>query len=366
MLKFGHMNINNEKPYNLLPFLPPDIDLDDVEILKKVNTANIALSKLEGSSLAIPNRNLLIEPLSVREAVASSGIENINTTVAEIFQAELFPEKIQSKAQKETLHYKDALRVGFALIKKQGFLNTNSFLEIQKILEPNKSGVRKLPGTSIKNSSTGEILYTPPEGEDLIRELLKNYETYFNNFSDNVDPLIKLAILHYQFEAIHPFYDGNGRTGRILMVLYLILSERLELPILFISGFINKNRSDYYRLLNSVTKNGNWKEWILFILNAIETQSLETAKTVSEIKKMHHQYKETIKNKLPKIYTAELVDYLFANPFYSQQSLAQIVGKERKTSAKYLNSLLNENLIKAFRFKREKIYYCPELLKLLS
>lgn len=360
------MNINNEQPYNSLAFLPPDLNLDDVEILKKVNTANIALSKLEGSSLAIPNRNLLIEPLSVREAVASSGIENINTTVAEIFQAELSPEKIQSKAQKETLHYKDALRVGFALIKKQGFLNTNSFLEIQKILEPNKSGIRKLPGTKIENSSTGEILYTPPEGEGIIRGLLKNYEDYLNNFSDDVDPLIKLAILHYQFEAIHPFYDANGRTGRILMVLYLMLSGRLELPILFLSGYINQHRSDYYRLLNSVTKNGSWKEWILFILNAVEVQSFETAKTVSEIKKMHHHYKESIKSKLPKIYTAELVDYLFANPFYNQQSLAQIVAKERKTSAKYLNSLLDENLIQVFRFKREKIYYCPELLKLLS
>jgi len=360
------MDIDPKKPYNQLPFLPPKINLDDVAILKKVNAANIALSKLEGSSLAIPNRNLLIEPLSVREAVASSGIENINTTVAEIFQAELFPDKAQSKAQKETLHYKDALRVGFSLIQKQGFLHTNSFIEIQKILEPNKAGIRKLSGTSIANSSTGEILYTPPDGEDTIRRLLENYELYFNNFSDDVDPLIKLAILHYQFEAIHPFYDGNGRTGRILMVLYLILSKRLELPILFISGYINQHRSDYYRLLSAVTRDAVWKEWIMFILNAVETQATETAKTVTQIKKMHKEYKETIKDKLPKIYTAELVDYLFANPFYSQQRLSQAVDKERKTAAKYLNSLLEEKLIEAFKFKREKVYFCPELLRLLS
>ena len=360
------MNIDPQKPYNHLPLLPPGVNLDDVGILKKVNAANIALSKLEGSSLAIPNRNLLIEPLSVREAVASSGIENINTTVAEIFQAELFPEREQSKAQKETLHYKDALRVGYALIQKQGFLHTNSFLAIQKILEPNKGGIRKLPGTSIKNSTTGEILYTPPEGEDIIRQLLGNYESYFNNFSDDVDPLIKLAILHYQFEAIHPFYDGNGRTGRILMVLHLILAKRLELPILFLSGYINQHRSDYYRLLGDVTKYANWKEWILFILNAVETQATETAEKVTLIKKMHNDYKEKIKDRLPKIYTAELVDYLFANPFYSQQRLSQVVGKERKTAAKYLNSLLDEKLIEAFKFKQEKVYFCPELLKLLS
>lgn len=360
------MRFDPKQPFNQLPSLPPKIDLDDIQILKKVNSANIALSKLDGSSIAIPNRELLIEPLSVREAVASSGIENINTTVAEIFQAVLFPEKEISKAQKETLHYKDALLVGFGLLQKQDFLHTNSFLEIQKILEPNKAGIRKLPGTSIKNSVTGEIIYTPPEGEDLLRRLLQNYENYYNNFADDIDPLIKLAILHYQFEAVHPFYDGNGRTGRILMVLYLILAKRIELPILFISGFINTHRSDYYRLLNRVTKDDGWKEWILFILNAVETQATETATTVTAIKLMHRSYKSTIKEKLPKIYSADLVDYLFANPFYSQQRLAETLGKERKTAAKYLNALLEISLIEAFKFKREKVYFCPKLLKLLS
>lgn len=360
------MNFDPKKPFNQLPFLPPQINLDDVEILKKVNSANIALSKLAGSSLSIPNQNLLIEPLTVREAVASSGIENINTTVAEVFQAELFPKMKMSKAQKETLHYKDALRVGFMLIKKQGFLHTNSFLEIQKIIEPNQAGIRKMPGVYIGNFATKEIIYTPPEGEERIRQLLKNYEDYYNNLNKDIDPLIYLAILHYQFEAIHPFSEGNGRTGRILMVLYLILAKRLELPILFISGYINKHRSDYYRLLNSVTAQSAWKEWILFILNAIEIQSAETAQTVLIIKDMHKEYKNTIKEKLPKIYSADLVDYLFANPFYSQKSLSKAIGKERKTAAKYLNSLLKEDLIEAFKFNREKIYFCQRLLKILS
>jgi Fic family protein len=360
------MNFDSKKPFNLLPFLPPKIDLDDVQILKKVNLANIALSKLEGSSLSIPNRKLLIEPLSVREAVASSGIENINTTVAEIFQAELFPGKEISKAQKETLHYKDALVAGLSFIQKLGFLHTNSFLEIQKILEPNKAGIRKLPGTSIKNSITGEIIYTPPEGEAVLRQLLQNYENYYNDFDDDVDSLIKLAILHYQFEAIHPFYDGNGRTGRILMVLHLVLAKRIELPILFISGFINEHRSDYYRLLNRVTKEAAWRDWILFILNAIEVQATETAQTVTAIKQMHKEYKNTIKNKLPKIYSADLVDYLLTNPFYSQQSLSRAIDKERKTAAKYLNALLEIELIEVFKLGREKIYFCPKLLKLLS
>ena len=359
------MKFDPKKPFNELPLLPPDINLDDVEILKKVNSANIALSKLEGSSIAIPNRDLLVEPLTVREAVASSGIENINTTVAEVFQAEAFPDMKMTKGQKETLHYKDALIVGYALIKKHGFLNTNSFIEIQRMIEPNKP-IRKLPGTNLRSSATGEILYTPPEGEERIRQLLKNYEDYYNDFDHDIDPLIRLAILHYQFEAIHPFEDGNGRTGRVLMVLYLILSKRLEIPILFISGYINKNRPEYYRLLNQVTADSAWKEWIFFILNAIEIQAKETAKTITDIKNMREEFKESIKTKQPKIYSADLVDYLFANPFYSQQGLSKAIGKERKTSAKYLNSLLEEKLIETFKFKREKIYFCPRLLKLLS
>lgn len=360
------MQFDPKKPYNQLPFLPPSIDLNDVDILKKVNLANISLSKLEGSSMSIPNRNLLIEPLSVKEAVASSGIENINTTVAEVFQAEVFVDREISKEQKETLHYKDALRMGYAFIKKQGFLNTNSFLAIQKILEPNKAGIRKLPGTNIKNSITGDVIYTPPEGEDRILGLLKNYEDHYNSFDGDVDPLVNLAILHYQFEAIHPFLDGNGRTGRILMVLHCILSQRLELPILFLSGYINQHRTEYYRLLDLVTTESAWKEWILFILNAIEIQAAETAKTVVKIKEMREEYKLAIKDKLPKIYSADLVDYLFANPFYSQQRLSQHISKERKTAAKYLNLLVEEGLIEASKIKREKIYFCPKLLKLLS
>lgn len=354
------------KPYNSLPQLPPNFNFDDIAILKKLNKANIALSRLEAGSFAIPNRTLLLEPLSVREAVASSGIENINTTVAEVFQAELFPEREITKEQKETLHYRDALRVGYQLIHKHTFLHTNGFLEIQGILEPNKKGIRKLPGTSIKNSVTGEVLYTPPEGEVLIRDFLKNYEEYYNNFSDDIDPLLKMAVLHYQFEAIHPFYDGNGRTGRILMVLYLILAKKMELPILFISGYINKNRSEYYRLLREVTSQENWRDWILFILNAVESQASETHITVKKIRDLQEQYKNTMKEKLPKIYSADLVEFLFANPFYNQEQLSKKVGVHPNTAAKYLNFLLVEKFLESFKHKKAKIYFNPEFLKLLS
>lgn len=354
------------KPYNNLPLLPPKCNFDDVRILKKVNKANIALSKLEASSIAIPNRTLLIEPLSVREAVASSGIENINTTVAEVFQAELFPGKEVTKEQKETLHYRDALRVGYMLIQKNHFLNTNSFLEIQGILEPNKKGIRKLPGTSIKNSTTGEVRYTPPEGEGNIRDLLKNFENYYNDFSDDIDPLVKMAVLHYQFEAIHPFYDGNGRTGRILMILYLILAKRLELPILFISGYINNNRSEYYRLLRGVDSKEGWVEWILFILNAVETQAAETHETIKSIKELQDSYRERMKVELPKIYSADLVEFLFANPFYNQEQLSKRIGVHVNTAAKYLNSLLEAGFIDSFKHKTAKIYFNEKFLDLLK
>ncbi len=358
---------NPNKPYNELPKLPPDFNFDDVEILKKVNSANIALSKLSGIAHSIPNRKLLIEPLSVKEAVASSGIENINTTVEEVFQASLFDESKLTKEQKETLHYKDALLTGFELIEQKGFLNTNSFIEIQSILEPDKSGIRKIPGVKIANISTGETLYTPPEGEELIRDLLKNLEDYYNDVNDqNVDVLIKTAVCHYQFESIHPFLDGNGRVGRILMVLQLILAQRLQTPVLFLSGYINKNRAEYYRLLREVTSRDNWKIWIMYILTAIEEQSNETTSTVIKMNDLTQKYRAEIKLKLPKIYSADLVEFLFSYPFYTQKKISKSMNLNRNTSLKYLNALLEAGFVESFKSQKENIYYSPIFVSLLK
>lgn len=358
---------NPNEPYNDLPHLPPDFDFNDLEIWKKVNAANIALSRLSGEAKSIPNREVLIEPLSFREAVASSEIENINTTLDEAFQATYIDEKDLKKEQKETKNYRNALLTGYELIKKKGFLNTNSFIEIQSTLEPDKTGIRKIPGVSIKNSSTGEIYYTPPVGEDLIRKLLANFESYFNNFDDDIDPLIKMAVLHYQFECIHPFYDGNGRTGRILMVLYLSLAKRLELPILFISGYINTHRSEYYKLLREVTNSDAWKKWILFILDAVEHQSNNTTIAVAGIRELMYKYREQISQKKPKIYSAELVEYLFSFPFYSQSSMQKKLGiASRNTASKYFSELKELNLIKEEMYKNDKIYFCPEFHDLLK
>jgi Fic family protein len=361
------MSFNPIKPYNDLPLLPPDFNFDDIEILKKVNKANIALSRLSGEAKSIPNRKVLIEPLTFREAVASSEIENIHTTVEEAFQATYFVEEELKKEQKETKYYREALLTGYNEIKQRGFLNTNSFIEIQSHIVPEKAGIRKIPGVKIQNHTTKEVLYTPPDGEILIRKLLADFEKYFNDFTDDIDPLIKMAVLHYQFESIHPFLDGNGRTGRILMVLHLCLALRLELPILFISGYINQHRSDYYKLLRGVTKNKNWKDWVLFILDAVEEQSVKTSQSVTGIRELMKNYRETISSKLPKIYSAELVEYLFSYPFYSQSSMQSKLNiASRNTASKYFSELMNIGIINAQKYKNDKVYFCPKFHQLLK
>ncbi len=359
-------DFNPNKPFNQLPSLPPDFSFDDVEILKKVNRANIALSKLSGIAMAIPNRKLLIEPLTVREAVASSGIENINTTVEEVFQASLFDESRITKAQKETLYYRDALLSGYEMLNQKGFLNTNSFIKIHSVLEPDKKGIRRIPGVKIINRANNETLYTPPDGESTIRNLLKNFENYYNSPDDDVDSLIKVAVCHYQFESIHPFLDGNGRVGRILMVLQLILAKRLELPILFISGYINKNRAEYYRLLREVTIKGNWKAWVNYILTAIEDQSLETTSTVIKIRDLMQDYRDKLKSKLPKIYSADLVEFIFTYPFYNQKIMMEVFSVSRKTSALYFSLLEENNFITSMKIGRDLIYYAPRFVNLLK
>ena len=361
------MSFDPLQPYNELPHLPPNFNFDDVEILKKVNRANIALSRLSGEAKSIPNREVLIEPLSLREAVASSEIENIHSTLEEAFQVTFFDQMELKKEQKETKNYRDALTAGYKLLNDRGFLNTNSFETIQAILEPDKVGIRKIPGVQIKNISTGEVLYTPPVGEDLIRTLLKNFEDYFNTFDDNVDALIKMAVLHYQFESIHPFLDGNGRTGRMLMVLHLCLSKRLELPILFISGYINSHRSDYYRLLRQITRDNNWREWILYILDAVEEQSIKSTTSVTGIRNLMQEYRNKISTDLPKTYSAELVEYLFSYPYYTQSAMQQKLNiTSRNTASKYFSELQTVGILKEEKYKKEKIYYCPAFHELLK
>lgn len=357
---------NNNKPYNKLPLLPPKVNFDDVELLKLVNRANNSLYELKGVANVLPNRFILVSPLSIREAVASSGIENINTTVSEALKADALYKKSEiSGAEKEILHYRDALLKGYDLLIKNGFLNTNSFIEIQSALEPNKSGIRKIPGVKIANSITKEIIYTPPEGQEIILNKLKNFEDYFNNkegFYD-IDPLIRMAAMHYQFEAIHPFLDGNGRTGRILMILYLVMVSRLDLPILFLSKYILENRDKYYKLLNSVTREERWKEWVIYILNGVDEQAQTTKKEILKIKRLMEEYKNM---EMGITMTPKLIDYLFSNPFYSQNKLTERMGIHRNTASKYFQKLEKAGIVKRFKYKQGYVYYNQKFLKILS
>lgn len=359
---------NRAIPYNQLPLLPPNFNFDDVALLKLVNKTNNSLFELKGMSNILPNKGVLVSPLTIREAVASSGIENINTTVAEALKADvIYKESELVGVEKEILNYRNALCEGYKMLLKDGFLSTNSFIKIQSVLEPNKTGIRKIPGVKVGSSKTGEVVYTPPESYDVIMNKLKNFEDYFNNHEnfDDIDPLVRMAVMHYQFEAIHPFLDGNGRTGRIIMILYLVLTKRLELPILFLSKYILENREDYYRKLRAVTEHEAWMDWIFYILQGVDIQARETSDNISQIKKLMEDYKG-ISQKDSIHITPHMLDYLFSNPFYSQKKMTEILKIHRNTAAKYFQELEKAGIAKKFKHKQGYVYYNQEFLNILS
>ena len=328
--------------------------------------ANIALAKLNGLVVSIPNYEILLQPLTVREAVASSGIENIITTTLEVLQAELLGEKQSNPAEKETMHYKQALLFGYQSVKAKEFLATNQIIEMQEILVPEKPGIRKIPGTAVVNAQTKEVVHQPPQHETEIRNLLKNMDEYCNAQSGDVDPLIKMAVLHHQFETIHPFYDGNGRTGRILMVLYLVLTERLNYPVLFLSGYLLKNRQEYYRLLQEVRKTRDWRNWVLYILDMVQTQSQKTCDTIQSILSLMEQYKVLIKKKLPQLYSLELVMALFSHAFHNQVEFANLLGIHVNSAAKYLNLLEAKKIVSSKSINKKKVYFVEDFVNQLN
>ena len=331
--------INPEKPYNELPLLPPDKELETKEILKKAIEASRSLAELKNAAKIISNYNILLNNLALLEAFDSSKIENIVTTHDKLFKAFSSSQNNMDPAVKEVLNCRDSLWKGIELLDKNSFISTNMIVEIQGILIKNKAGIRQQSGTVIKNTYTNEIIYTPPVGEKIIREKLANLENYINIDEDDIDPLIKLAIMHYQFESIHPFYDGNGRTGRMLNVLYLILKGLLDHPILYLSSYIIKNKADYYRLLRDVTFNNNWVEWIIYMLNCISETSINTIRLIETIKKERDETAKIIQTKLPNIYSSELVDILFSQPYCKAKYLVDNNIGVRKTSSNYLQEI---------------------------
>jgi Fic family protein len=333
-----------------LPFLPPDIEIETRDVLRKAAATHRFLAELKGVAATIPNESILINTLVLQEAKDSSAIENIITTNDELFRAELF-EELAGPAQKEVQNYARALRYGFEKARQHGLLTNNLILEIQQILEENQAGYRKLPGTALKNQQTGEVVYTPPQEYDSIVALMTNLETMIND--DDVWPadlLVKMAVLHYQFESIHPFYDGNGRTGRILNILYLVNKDLLRLPILYLSRYIIRQKSDYYRLLQAVREENAWEPWILYMLDGVEQTARETIDTVNRIKQLMQDYKHRIRRDFPKMYSQDLLNNLFRHPYTKIEFVMRDLQVSRPTASSYLDRLCKHGFLE--RHKR--------------
>ena len=344
----------------LLPF--NDFDLKTPKILEALNEASRSLAELKGFANSIPNQHILINAITINEAKDSSEIENIVTTHDSIYKV-LTESGYKDESAKEVVDYRSAIWRGYEIIKEKGFISTNVLVELQGMIEHNKAGVRKNPGTKLVNSKTGEIIYTPPQSENEIRDLLKNLEDYINDFNDDIDPLIKMALIHYQFETIHPFYDGNGRTGRILNVL---LNNLLDSPILYLSNYINKNKDSYYKLFTEFRENDNYEGWIIYILNGIQETSKNTIELIKQIQKEMESYKEEFMTKLPKIYSDELLDSLFFEVYTRINYIENRCGVTRQTGASHLNKLVDAGLLEFEKVGRESIYKNTRLIDLLS
>lgn len=312
----------------------------------------------------MPNPPILINAITINEAKDSSAIENIVTTHDEIYKAMSTSNSIDSAA-KEVVDYRSAILLGYHLVMVKGFLNTNIILEIQKQIEHNNAGIRRLPGTVLKNDKTGEVVYTPPETEKEIFEYMKNLEDYINT-DDGIDPLIKVAIIHYQFESIHPFYDGNGRTGRIINILYLILKNLLDSPILYLSKYIIRNKAKYYELFTKVRKTGDFEEWIMFFLVGIEEMSKETMDIVGNINMAMLTMKKEMEEKLPKIYSKELLEVLFFDFYTKQQYIIDGLKISKRTAITYLDKLEENGFLKSEKIGRERIYKNERLFNVIK
>lgn len=347
----------------MLPY--KNINLKTNKILEQLTLSSRALAELKGYANTIPNMHILTNAVTINEAKDSSAIENIVTTHDDIYKV-LTESGYKEENAKEVVDYRNAIWLGHEQIKQDNYINTNTIVKIQGTIEHNNAGIRKLPGTELKNSITGETIYTPPQNEHEIREYLKNLEDFINNSEDGIDPLIKVCLIHYQFESIHPFYDGNGRTGRILNILYLVLNKLIDSPILYLSKYINKTKQEYYKLFKEVRDNNNFEDWILYILKGIEITSKETIKLIEKIQTEMKEYKEEFRSKLPKIYSKELLESLFYEVYTKISYIEKACDVTRITAASYLNQLEEIGLLESEKIGRDKVYKNTRLIKLLS
>ncbi|MET1256393.1 protein adenylyltransferase Fic [Aliikangiella maris] len=357
------MTWQSDQPFNDLPHLPPAVDLDSVAILKACIPARAALAELKQAGELLPNQALLINLLPLLEAKDSSEIENIVTTTDKLFQF-VGEESLADPMTKEALRYRTALHKGYRELETRP-LCSNAAVEICSEIKGTEMEIRKVPGTALANHTTGNIIYTPPAGEGVIRDLLANWESFLHA-QDEIDPLIKMAVAHYQFEAIHPFTDGNGRTGRVLNILYLIDKGLLSLPILYLSRFIVQNKNDYYRLLTSVTQDESWEEWILYMLAAVEQTAKWTTEKIGAVRELIEHTTEYIRESLPKIYSHELVQVIFEQPYCRIGNLVQRDIAKRQTASTYLKQLCEIGVLNEIQAGKEKLFVHPKLIQLMT
>lgn len=357
-------HFNKDIAHNQLPGLPPNADLESKAILSKVIKASRALAHLNGALSNLPNPTLFLDTIHLQEAKLSSEIENIITTSDDLFQSAIAEKNLTNPAIKEVLHYKKALWLGFEELKSRPFITTNLCIRIVRCIKQNSSSIRKTPGTALQTIQ-GETIYTPPNGEDLIREKMANLENFINN-ENSIDPLIKLAVMHYQFEAIHPFEDGNGRTGRILLLLYLKMTDLLNVPALYLSEYILQNKSEYYKLLQGVTENGEWEDFILYMLDMIETSARQALSKVDEITAAMTEYATQIKEHLPKVYSKDLIELMFHLPYIKRKTLIEAGLGTPKTVGNYLIELEQAGFLSSKKVGKEKLYLNEALMGILT
>lgn len=343
------------------------IELETPAVLRLAARAHRALAELKGAAATIPNEAILIDTLALQEAKDSSEIEDIITTEDQLFQGDVISGHFPGAAAKEVHHYAAALKIGLGHVREQGFLRLEDVLQIQAVLEQNRAGLRKLPGTVLKNQNTGEVVYQPPQDPAEIERLMTNFLEHFHRDEPgDIDPLVRMAILHYQFESIHPFYDGNGRTGRILNLLHLVMHGLLDLPVLYLSRYIVRHKPDYYRGLQAVREHDAWEAWLLYMLSAVEETSRETLTKVRGIRDLMQTTKQRLRSDLPKIYSQDLLNNLFRHPYTKSEFIERDLGLSRPTAVKYLEALAAAGLVRKAKLRRTNFYINEALFELLS
>jgi Fic family protein len=355
------------KPTYALPPLPPPGDLETPAVLRALATAHRHLAELKGRAASIPNQAILIDTLSLQEAKASSEIENIVTTQDELFQASLFIDGPGSPAAKEVASYRDALKCGFdSLAHNHGLLTNNAVIEMFRVLKRTTEGFRATPGTALKNEATGAIVYVPPQDRNDIIAQMKVLERFINDDdASDLDPLVKMALIHHQFESIHPFSDGNGRIGRIVNVLYLTRVGLLDIPILYLSRYITTHKAEYYRQLQAVRGGNGWEPWLIYVLTAVAETSQQTLELIEGMGVLMADYKRRLREHPSVHYSQDLLNNLFRHPYTRIEFLQADLGVTRQTASRHLDQLAEAGFVEKHRHGRNNYYINTPLIALL-